>query len=200
MAATYTLQDPRCAPLILIHMQMAGYTGARRRGIEDWRLLDHVFPLPLHFPPMHLSLSLSHPYIHFSPFLPLPSPASSLFSLSVFLHSRPFSFSFPLSPFLYFSPSTQCSTLPSFFLCAPSVPRVNLKVVFLREHSGSMHFVVAISRAILAILYMYTQPPVLCVMYLHLSLELEFEAPLINGYFGIRKFPRYCIINTSPYK
>lgn len=104
MAATYTLQDPRCAPLILIHMQMAGYTGARRRGIEDWRLLDHVFP-PLSSPPIYPSLFL----IHTSTFIP-PFPLAlfffpSLFSFHFFLRFSVVSHPHSHSLFLYFSPS-----------------------------------------------------------------------------------------------
>lgn len=124
MAATYTLQDPQCAPLILIHMQMAGYTGARRRGIEDWRLLDHVFPfspsLPIWFSlfRIHTSTFLPpFPSISLSLFLSFSLSLSRFFFLSLFLCNRPSSFSFPLSPFLYFSSSIVSHSSLVFPLC-----------------------------------------------------------------------------------
>lgn len=110
-----------------------------------------TFSLSLSSLPLYPSLFR----IHTSTFiLPPPLLLSLLFLiLSLFLCSHPHSHSLfhPFSIFLL----SWCPTLLSFFLRAPSVPRVNLKVVFLREHSGSMHFVVAISRAIPTILYVY---------------------------------------------
>lgn len=74
--------------------------------------------------------------------------------LFVFLSLQSTTYIFALSStfFLHFSPSI---AYHSSIVFPPSFPRVNLKVVFLREHSGSMHFVVAISRAIRAILHVH---------------------------------------------
>lgn len=114
------------------------HDGAELKTNAYWT--THSFSLPL-----SLFMYPSFPFAHVGSLFP------SSFCLS--LCSRPSTFALFLPPLFYIF------LLPSFhhssIVFRPSFPRVNLKIVFLREHSGSMHFVVAISRAIRAILHVH---------------------------------------------
>lgn len=161
------------------------------RGIEDWRFTG---------PRISLRLPISG-LVYFS--FSFSAHTSTLLDLFLF-SSLSFSYLtvhvlFPLSSVaisLYFSPSI----VEQLFLRFSSEHRVSPGSIWKSCSSAStahpcilwLQFPARFGWS-----YVYTGPLMFPVMYLHLSAELEFEAPLINDHFGIRKFqPRYCIINV----